>query len=240
MLLQSRALQSCGNGAPYLKDPRQCHVEAAALKCTGSVTESCLSEVQIKTVQVMYAERRDPASGRPLYGVLPGAEAVKGSWDAWLTGTDDQGHAAGMGFTWNYLAYMVMHDPKLDIGKVTDTDLIRGERRYASIMDSDNPDLSAFKAHGGKLIQYHGWNDPAIPPGYSLEYRDRLTAKTGGANDFYRLYMVPGMLHCSGGDAPTNVNWQAALESWVEKSEAPGDLVASDGRGATQILGPFN
>jgi feruloyl esterase len=241
MLLQSRALQSCGNGAPYLKDPRQCHVEAAALKCTGGVTESCLSEVQIKTVQVMYAERRDPASGRPLYGVLPGAEAIKGSWDAWLTGTeDDQAHAAGSGFTWNYLAYMVMHDPKLDIVKVTDTDLIRGERQYASIMDSDNPDLTAFKAHGGKLIQYHGWNDPAIPPGYSLEYRDRLTAKTGGANDFYRLYMVPGMLHCSGGDAPTNVNWQAAIESWVEKSEAPGDLVASDGKGATQILGPFN
>jgi pimeloyl-ACP methyl ester carboxylesterase len=240
MLLQSRALQSCGDGAPYLKDPRQCHVEAADLKCTSGVTDSCLSEAQIRTAQVMYAERRDPASGRPLYGVQPGAEAVKGSWDAWLTGTDDQAHAAGIGFTWNYLAYMVMSDPKLDIGKVTDTDLIRGERRYASIMDSDNPDLSAFKAHGGKLIQYHGWNDPAIPPGYSLEYRDRLTAKTRGTNDFYRLYMVPGMLHCSGGDAPTNVNWQAALESWVEKSEAPGELVASDGKGATQILGPFN
>jgi pimeloyl-ACP methyl ester carboxylesterase len=240
MLLQSRALQSCGNGAPYLKDPRQCHIEAAALKCTDGETESCLSEAQIRTAQVMYAERRDPSSGRPLYGVQPGAEAIKGSWDAWLTGTDDQGQAAGMGFTWNYLAYMVMRDPKLDIVKVTDSDLIRGERQYASIMDSDNPDLSAFKAHGGKLIQYHGWNDPAIPPGYSLEYRDRLTAKTGGANDFYRLYMVPGMLHCSGGDAPTNVNWQAALESWVEKSEAPGDLIASDGKGATQILEPFN
>src|SRR5450631_885187 len=240
MLLQSRALQSCGNGTPYLQDPRQCHVEVADLKCTGSVTESCLSEAQIKTAQVMYAERRDPAGGGTLYGVLPGAEAVKGSWDAWLTGTDEQGHPAGFGFTWNYLAYMVMHDPKLDIAKVTDTDLIRGERRYASIMDSDNPDLSAFKAHGGKLIQYHGWNDPAIPPGYSLEYRERLTAKTAGAQDFYRLYMVPGMLHCWGGDAPTNVNWQEALESWVEKSEAPGELVASDGKGATQTLEPVN
>jgi len=240
MLLQSRALQSCGDGGPYLKDPRQCHVDAADLKCTGSVTDACLSEAQIKTVQVTYAERRDPASGRPLYGVLPGAEAVKGSWDAWLTGADDQRHAAGLGFTWNYLAYMVMHDPKLDLATVTNTDLIRGERRYAPIMDSDNPDLSAFKAHGGKLLQYHGWNDPAIPPGYSLEYRERLTAKIGDANDFYRLYMVPGMLHCSGGDAPTNVNWQSALESWVEKSEAPGELVASDGKGATQILRPVN
>jgi pimeloyl-ACP methyl ester carboxylesterase len=240
MLLQNRALQSCGNGAPYLKDPRRCHVDVAALKCSGSLTDSCLSEAQIKTAQVMYAERKDPASGKPLYGVLPGAEAVKGSWDAWLTGTDDQGHAAGIGFTWNYLAYMVMDDPKLDIAKVTDTELIRGERAYSSIMDSDNPDLSAFKAHGGKLIQYHGWNDPGIPPGYSLEYRERLTARTGAVDEFYRLYMVPGMLHCSGGDAPTNVNWQAALESWVEKSEAPGELVASDGKGATQTLEPFN
>jgi feruloyl esterase len=240
LLLQSRALQSCGNGASYLKDPRQCHVDVAALQCAGSMTDSCLSEAQIKTVQVMYAERKDPASDQRLYGVLPGAEAVKGSWDAWLTGTDDTRHAAGSGFTWNYLAYMVMSNPKLDIEKVTEADLIRGERRYASIMDSDSPDLSAFKAHGGKLIQYHGWNDPAIPPGYSLEYRERLTAKTGGAKDFYRLYMVPGMLHCSGGDAPTNVNWQAALESWVEKSEAPGELSASDGNGATQTLQPFD
>lgn len=240
MLLQSRALQTCGNGAQYLNDPRGCRVETADLKCSGSVTDSCLSNEQIRTAQVMYAERRDPASGRPLYGVMPGAEAVKGSWDAWLTGTDDQTRPAGSGFTWNYLAYLVMRNPKLDIGTVSDADLMRGERRYASIIDSDNPDLSAFKAHGGKLIQYHGWNDPAIPPGYSLEYRERLTAKTADASDFYRLYMVPGMLHCSGGDAPTNVNWQAALESWVEKSEAPGDLLASDGKGATQILGPFN
>jgi pimeloyl-ACP methyl ester carboxylesterase len=240
MLLQNRSLQSCGGGAPYLKDPRQCHIETAGLKCAGNVTDSCLSEEQVKTAQIMYAERRDPAGGSPLYGVMPGAEAVKGSWDAWLTGTDEKAHPAGIGFTWNYLAYMVMRDPKLDIGKVTDADLIRGERQYASIMDSDNPDLSAFRAHGGKLIQYHGWNDPAIPPGYSLEYRERLVAKTARANEFYRLYMIPGMLHCSGGDAPTNVNWQAALESWVERSEAPGDLIASDGKGATQVLRPFN
>ena len=239
-LLQRQALQHCGNGAPYLKDPRQCHVDLAALKCTGGETDACLSEAQINTARVIYTERKDPLSGRPLYGVLPGAEGIKGSWDAWLTGADDQGQAAGIGFTWNYLAYMVMNDPKLDIGRVTDADIVRGERQYALIIDSDNPDLSAFKRHGGKLIQYHGWNDPGIPPGYSLEYRERMAAKTGGASEFYRLYMVPGMLHCGGGDAPTMVNWQAALEAWVEKAEPPGELVASDGNGATQTLQPLN
>ncbi len=238
-LLQHHALQACGNGAAYLEDPRRCHPDLAKLECTGNA-DACLSPAQINTVRVLYAQRKDPLSGRPLYGVLPGAEAVKGSWDAWLTGTDEQPQAAGRGFAWNYVAYMVMQDPGLDLAKVTPADMLRGERQYAPIIDSDNPDLSAFKAHGGKLIQYHGWNDPAVPPEYSLEYRERLEAKTGGLADFYRLYMVPGMLHCGGGDAPTNVNWQAALESWAERGAAPGDLVASGDNGSSQILVDFN
>jgi feruloyl esterase len=178
-------------------------------------------------------------SSKQLYGVLPGAEGVKGSWDAWLTGTDDQKPAAGYRFTWNYLAYMAMNDPQLDIKTVTEADIVRAERQYAPVMDADSADLSAFKAHGGKLIQYHGWNDPGIPPGYSLEYRERLMAMTGDVSGFYRLYLVPGMLHCGGGDAPTQVNWQAALESWAEKGVPPQELVASDGKGSMQTLEPF-
>jgi feruloyl esterase len=247
-LLQRQALKQCGDGmASYLKDPRQCAVDVAALRCANvnanananaNEPAGCLSDAQVKTVQTIYAQRKDPATGQPLYGVLPGAEAVKGSWDAWLTGNGDDKRPAAGGFTWNYLAYMVRGDPKLDGDTVTDAELERGERQYAPIMDSDNPDLSAFKAHGGKLIQYHGWNDPAIPPGYSLEYRERLAAKTGGLQDFYRLYLVPGMLHCGGGEAPTMVNWPAAIEGWVEKGEAPGELVASDAKGGTQVLEP--
>ena len=239
-LLQRRALQSCGDNAPYLKDPRQCHVDLEALECRGTDTDSCLSEAQINTARAIYSERQDPLSGALLYGVLPGAEGVKGSWDAWLTGADDPQAAAGVRFTWNYLAYMVMNDPKLEMKHVTRADIVRGERRYAPIIDPDNPDLSAFKAHGGKLIHYHGWNDPGIPPGYSLEYRERLIATTGDVSDFYRLYVVPGMLHCGGGNAPTQVNWQGALEAWVEKAVAPGELAATGGNGATQPLVPFN
>jgi feruloyl esterase len=243
-LLQRQSLGQCGDGAPYLKDPRQCQVDVAALRCNDAKAddkaEGCLTDAQVKTVQLIYMQRKDPSTGQPLYGVLPGAEAVKGSWDAWLTGTGsgDETRPWGVGFTWNYLAYMVRQDPKLTLDKVTDAELVRGERLYAPIMDSVNPDLSAFKAHGGKLIQYHGWNDPAIPPGYSLEYRERVAVKTGGLKDFYRLYLVPGMLHCGGGDAPTTVNWQTALEDWVEKSAPPGELTASDTKGGTQVLAP--
>lgn len=238
-LLQDAALKSCGDGAPYLNDPRRCHPDLSALRCVNGATDACLTDEQIATARSFYAEQKDPLQGSVLYGVLPGAEGVKGSWDAWLTGTDDGEKPAGPGFTWNYLANMVMQDPTLDIKKVTNEDIARGERHYAPIMDAADPDLSAFKAHGGKLIQYHGWNDPGIPPGYSLEYRARLVAKMGRTDDFYRLYMVPGMLHCAGGNAPTSVDWQAAIENWVEKNSPPGALVAKDPQGSTQVLRPF-
>ena len=237
--LQSYVLKSCGNGARYLKDPRQCRPDLSSLKCTGAETDSCLTDAQIKTVQSIYQDQKDPLTGATLYGVLPGAEAVKGSWDAWLTGTDDSRQSAAYGFTWNYFANMVMHDPRLNLASVRNEDIARGELHYAPIMDAADPNLSAFKAHGGKLIQYHGWNDPGIPPGYSLEYRDRVAATMGKTDDFYRLYMVPGMLHCGGGDAPTNVDWQAAIEAWVEKGSAPGALIARGEQGETQTVLPF-
>jgi pimeloyl-ACP methyl ester carboxylesterase len=239
-LLQAAVLKSCGNGARYLKDPRQCRPDLHSLKCTSGEADTCLTEAQIETAQLFYRELKDPAGGSTLYAVLPGAEAVKGSWDVWLTGTDDGGKPAGLAYTRNYFANMVMRDPQLDLAKVTDADIARGEQHYAPILDANDPDLSAFRAHGGKLIQYHGWNDPGIPPGYSLEYRARVAAKMGKTEDFYRLYMVPGMLHCGGGDAPTNVDWQAAIEAWVENGTAPGALSASGAQGETQTLVPFD
>jgi hypothetical protein len=238
-LLQASVLKSCGNGARYLKDPLQCRPDPASLKCAGAETDSCLTDAQIATVQAIYQEQKDPLKGTRLYGVLPGAEAVKGSWDAWLMGTDAGEKPAGLSFTRSYFANMVMHDPNFDLAKVTDEDIARGEREYAPILDSSAPDLSAFKAHGGRLIQYHGWNDPGIPPGFSLEYHARVAATMGKIDGFYRLYMVPGMLHCGGGDAPTTVDWQSAIEAWVEKGTAPGALTASDARGGTQTLSPF-
>jgi hypothetical protein len=238
-LLQTSVLKSCGNGAHFLTDPRGCRPDLASLKCSGAETDACLTEKQIEAAQSIYQDQKDPASGGTLFGVLPGAEAVKGGWDVWLTGTDDGGKPAALGFTWNYLANMVMKDPHFDPAQVTTADIERAELHYAPIMDANDPNLSAFRAHGGKLIQYHGWNDPGIPPGYSLAYRDRLVATMGSVDDFYRLYMIPGMLHCGGGDAPTEIDWQSAIEAWVEDGNAPEALTARNGQGGTQSVLPF-
>jgi len=236
-LLQNLALQSCAHGASYLTQPLACHPDLATLACRGGATEGCLTPGQIEIARAIYATRADPATGAPIYGLQPGAEAQPGSWDAWLTGDNGKTPPYGLAFTWNYLAYMVMQNPKLVLASVTTADLVRGEHEVGASIDAANPDLSAFKAHGGKLIQYHGWNDPAIAPDYSLAYRVQVAANTPGIDDFYRLYMVPGMLHCRGGDAPTTVDWQSALEAWVEKGVAPADLTAT-GKDATQTLHP--
>ncbi len=238
-VLQDHVLASCAGGAKFLKDPRQCRPDLEGLKCQGTQTTACLTDAQIATARALYRSSPDPVTHTPSYGVLPGAEAVRGSWDAWLTGGEDGSQPAALGFTGSYLANMVMEDPHFDPAQVTEAKLARAARHYAPMMDASDPNLSAFKARGGKLIQYHGWNDPGIAPGYSLEYRARVVGRMGAVDDFYRLYMVPGMLHCAGGDAPTQVDWQAAIEAWVQSGTAPGALTASDGRGGTQTVLPY-
>ena len=142
----------------------------------------------------------------------------------------------GRGFPWNYFAYLVRHDPKFSLAQLTVADMVKGDRELGPILDAASPDLSAFKARGGKLIQYHGWNDPAIPPRYSFDYFKRVQARMGQTSDFYRLFVVPGMLHCTGGDAPTKVDWIAMLEQWSEAGVAPATAVARNRNGATQTV----
>ena len=95
------------------------------------------------------------------------------------------------------------------------------------IIDSDSANLAAFKKRGGKLIQYHGWNDPAIPARSSVVYYEELGRTMGDTSGFYRLYLIPGMLHCGGGNGPSTVDWISVLDSWVVGGKAPGELTAT-------------
>ena len=115
-------------------------------------------------------------------------------------------------------------------------------RKTAEALNAINPDLSAFQRRGGKLILYHGWNDPAIPALNTVNYYQEVIAKMGrsAADSFTRLYMVPGMQHCGGGPGPENFgealdapstdpqhNIRITLENWVEKGTAPSSFIVS-------------
>ncbi len=236
--LQAAALAACGGGKSWIADPQACRFDPQVLACKGTDTDQCLTPGQIKTVQTIYRGTRDPVTGKAFPGLMPGAEAQPGSWAAWGRSADAGvvAEATTRGFPWNYFAYLVKDDPKFDLRRMTKADVMAGFMRWATTLDADNPDLSAFKARGGKLLGYHGWNDPAIPPGLTLEYYRNVERATPGTRDFYRLFMVPGMLHCRGGDAPVDIDWFAALDRWAETGVAPDSLVATGKGGMSQTL----
>jgi feruloyl esterase len=116
------------------------------------------------------------------------------------------------------------------------------DEKTAHSLNAVDPDLHRFKSRGGKLILYHGWNDAAISPSNTINYYQSVTDTMGAenVNKFVRLYMIPGMQHCSGGPGATSFGQLGsttakgmghgifdALEQWVEKSTAPGEIVAT-------------
>ncbi len=235
--LQAAALKACGSGQGWIADQAACRFDPGVLACKGAVNDQCLTPGELKTVRMVYAGMRNPATGKPLPGLKPGAEAAGANgWEGWGVG----GGAAGdtSGFAHDHFAYFVRQTPDFALHDLTTADLSKSERDMAPLLNATSPDLSAFKARGGKLIQYHGWNDPAISPEYSLRYAAAVGAKMGDAASFYRLYMVPGMLHCTGGASPTQIDWLGPLVAWVEGGTAPQAIVARGTGGAAQTLIP--
>jgi feruloyl esterase len=100
--------------------------------------------------------------------------------------------------------------------------------KVGSVVAATNADLRAFKARGGKLLLYHGWNDGLISAGNTVNYFESVVKEMGrGQDDWLRLFMMPGVGHCSGGAGPDQVNWMAALERWRESGKAPDRIEAA-------------
>lgn len=225
-----------------LNDPRQCHFDPAAIQCRGADAESCLTAPQVAALKALYTGPHD-SHGRMIFpGFLPGAEEGENGWALWITGPAPLKSLMayfGLGFfpnfvydtkSWDYKTFQV------------DAGLKAANDRTAAALNATNPDLKAFEARGGKLVMYHGWNDPAISALNTVDYYERMVARMGqkDVDSFVRLYMVPGMQHCGGGpgadsfgqvgalnfDDPTH-SVDAALEGWVEKGTAPSTIFAS-------------
>jgi feruloyl esterase len=207
-----------------LTDPRQCHFDPARLLCRGAGGDDCLTAPQVEAVKMGYAPARRK-TGELIYpGLVPGGET---GW-AMLTGANPEPGGIDVGM----FRYVAHEDPAWDwrtFDLDRDTSLID---KKAGFIDAVNPDLSAFRARGGKLLIYHGWNDGgsggAISPQNSINYYSSVLERMGSQQqDWLRLFMVPGMAHCGGGVGPNQVNWIAALERWRESGIAPNQLIAS-------------
>jgi feruloyl esterase len=229
--LEAAALKACGDQDGIVENPLTCRFDPGVLRCKGADSNTCLTTAQVTAVRKIYAGARNPRTGaRILAGYSPGGEGEAGGWSAWITGPG-QGvtdKAAQSAFAHNFFAYVLFGDPNYDIRKLDlDVDVRAADAKYAPIFNSYDPDLSAFRRHGGKLIQFHGWADPAIPAGDSIDYFQAVQARMGHTAGFYRLFLAPGMLHCGGGRGPNQVGMPAlaAVTAWVEHGAAPNRLV---------------
>jgi hypothetical protein len=128
-------------------------------------------------------------------------------------------------------------DPAYDTSKITYRELTKlfrqSQAQFNQVIGSDDPDLSAFRRSGGKLLSWHGLSDSLIPALGTVDYRKRVERELGGStrvNDFYRLFLAPGAGHCGGGITPTDP--LASLVKWVEQGQAPVTLPAATADGA--------
>jgi feruloyl esterase len=220
-----------------LDDPRACKFDPAELLCAGGQDlATCFTAKQVKAVKDIWAGPRD-SSGAQIYpGYVPGGEAVPGSWDRYVTGS---GPLTGRHFQLadGFLKYVV-GDLKVDFRTFNyDRDLPVALAKVGHSLDATDPNLGPLERRGAKLIVYHGWSDASIPPMNSVDYYESVVSHMGDRANrdaalektqaFFRLFMVPGMNHCSGGPGTDNFDMLTALEQWVEHGVAPARLVAS-------------
>lgn len=225
-----------------LEDPRRCQFKPESIQCDSIDKQNCLTASQVKALKKIYAGATD-SKGQKIYpGYEPGGEL--GGWQHYISGT-----AAFKARQWNYarnfLRGFVFEDMEYDPltfnydrdVALVDNKLFMGET-LASIINADNIDLRPYKQAGGKLIHYHGWSDPGVAPQSSVDYYEKVAGIIGEGlpnrflalaktQDFYRLFMVPGMQHCIGGPGTDNFDALSTLQDWVEKNQPPEKIIAT-------------
>ena len=242
--IERSALAACdsldGVTDGIISDPSKCHFDPEVLLCKASDSPNCLTQPQVNSLKAYYGGGKD-SQGRSIFpGLTMGDEAH--GWPVWVVG---QGPGSGdsLQYLQNYFRYMVMDDPKWNVLTANvDTSMQLATDKTAADLDATNPDLTMFRSRGGKLIIYHGWNDPAISPWNSVAYYKSVQQHMGEqeTESFLRLYMVPGMEHCSGGPGADSFGQNPGptakrakpglldnLQDWVEKGTPPGDVIAT-------------
>jgi feruloyl esterase len=221
-LLNDAALAKCdaSDGATdgLITSPDRCTADPAALQCKGDDASSCLTAAQVAAAKKIYAPARNPRTGKEIFPALePGSELGWGG----LAGPEPVREAV------EFFQYVVYNDPTWDFRTLDfDRDVARAEKAASQIIDATDANLQPFFARGGKVLLYHGWNDQLVAPMNSVNYYQSVVAATKSATNSIRLFMMPGMTHCRGGVGPDYFDRMDVIERWVEKGEAPKQIIA--------------
>lgn len=203
-------------------NPRACAFDPAVVQCKAGDAADCLTAEQVQTLKAIYGGVRDKSGKVVLPGFPPGSELQL----AVLISAPEPFPVATSYFRklvfgsqagWDFKAF----DYGADAAKA---------RAYGSgILDVPATGLGPFFAHGGKLLLSHGWTDGLIPANNTVAFYEALTKSipAKASKDQLRLFMVPGMNHCSGGEGPSSIDTLAAIDAWAATSQAPNELIAA-------------
>lgn len=224
-MLHRAVLDSCdaddGLRDGIITDLTRCDFDPAQIQCHTGDNAACLTALQVETARLIHRGARF-TDGTPIYsGFEPGSELRWGEM------------AAGPGpleINNGFFRFILLEDPEWDF-RSFDVDLHTrlAEERLGTHLDAANSDLGRFRAKGGKLLMYQSWGETWVPPRMITEYYKQVVARAGGqstADEFVRLFMVPGMGMCPGFNNAEDFNALTALRRWVEEDAAPETITA--------------
>jgi len=228
-----------------LNDPRQCDFDVSSLACGDTTSNMCLSPEQVEVAEAIYGDFEIDGQvipGTPVGAELPGWPV---GWELWFTGGYEPGEDldyhegadsdefsapaipnGAWGFSTGILRFFLYNDPDWSYSGYDFADFSEKAARVAPTLNADNPDLSAFRARGGKLIIDNSWMDGSMSAYGTIKYYESVLDFDPSAHEDVRLFVRPGVTHCAIGPGPDGTNYLAAIDEWVESGEAPEQLPA--------------
>jgi len=231
-LIRDAVLAACdmndGVADGILTDPRTCTWDPSALQCSasGAAGATCLSAAQVETVRKAYAGVK-MSDGR--FAAMPLMRGGESDWVARMIGTPNQPRGVNALLGAPFMAYIAVGDAKYDFmtfAPERDFRVLDGGIAAAEV-HQQNPNIAPFVQGGGKLLLWHGFNDPGPSPLSTIAYYEAALDTVPAARSNVRLLLAPGVLHCGGGSGPDRFDALTALEHWVEHGLAPASLLAT-------------
>ncbi len=213
-----------------IENPEKCHFDPDTLLCKGADSDSCLTAPQVEVGQNVFSDVKTKKGEIIWTGFEPGGELQYTP----LTAKFDP-DSPPSGFPLDSIRILAYQDPNWNWRTWDlDRDVAAADEKAGEILDVHTYDLSAFKARGGKLLLYHGWSDPGIAAGNTVNFYKGVLSKMGAKQDgWFRLFMVPGMQHCAGGPGTDQFNKMGAIERWRESGIAPDQIIAAHVTGSS-------
>lgn len=211
-----------------IEDPKRCTFDAKALIGTAATGCDAVTQTDADIIRQLWDGPRRLDGGPLWYGPARGTNlnSLAGSAGTPLA-------PIAFGFSVEWLRYYLTQNPQFDWRTVTPAAYQsfwdQSAEQYGAVLATDDPDLTRFRDRGGKVLMWHGWADPLITAHGTIDYYGRVQQRLGGPEktaDVVRLFLAPGVGHCSGGTGPAPTGLLETLLAWVEEGKAPETLRA--------------